>query len=69
METRIYKIGSEISGHLSKNLWQPKMSKFGPYFQQLRNMITNISGTEQDIVSGKWHRNFANCTLSCTADL
>jgi len=51
--TQIYKIVSEIWGPSPKNFDGPMMSKFGPDFRQLYNLVTNISGMEQDIVKSK----------------
>ena len=53
MVTRIYKIGSEIRGSALIKCGGPKTAKIGPIFGQLRNLIANISGKEQDIIEWK----------------
>jgi len=53
MVTQIYKIRSEICGTPSaRNLAAEKL-KFRRDFGQLRDLITNISGTQQHIVDWK----------------
>jgi len=55
MVTQIYKIRPEIWVAPSTPLrfGGPKPSKFPRYFSQLRDLIANIFGTQQDIVNRK----------------
>jgi len=58
MVTQIYKIRSEIWVAPSPSeIWRPQNIKFWYNFAQLRNLIANISGTQQDVVI---------CRLFCT---
>jgi len=55
MVTRIYKIRQKFSWPLSPppKFGGPKTSKLRRDFAQLRDLIANISGTQQDIVNRK----------------
>ena len=53
MVTQIYKIRSEIWVALSSEIRQPKNIKILCNFTQLCDLIVNISGTQQDIISWK----------------
>jgi len=48
-------------------IWRPKTSKFRRDFGQLRDLIANISGTQQDVVSRK--NDIANYRNSRTGKL
>jgi len=50
MATQIYKIRTEI--WVTPEIWLSKNIKFPRDFAQLRDLIANISGTQQDII--KW---------------
>jgi len=51
MVTQIYKIRSEISVAPSHEISRTKNVKFQHDFRQLRDLIVNISRTQQDIVN------------------
>jgi len=52
--TQIYNTRSEIwVTSSSPEIWQPQNVKFRRDFAQLRDLITNVSGTQQDIVNRK----------------
>jgi len=53
MVNQIYKIRSEIWVDPTLKSGSPKTSKFWRDFPQLHDLITNISGTQQDIVERK----------------
>jgi len=53
MVTAIYKIGLEIWGLPPTKKWRPKNSQFWRDFGYRRNLIANISGLEQAIISRK----------------
>ena len=62
MVMHIYKRRSEIYGPFSPKIWWPKNVNFLRDFGQLYDLIVNISGIQQDIVS----RKIANCDYSST---
>ena len=53
MATQIYKIWSEIWVAPYHRNWHPEAPKFPHNFTQFCDLITNIFGTQQDIVSRK----------------
>jgi len=53
MVTQICEIPSDILEAPPSEVWPPKNMKFWRNFRQIRDLIANVSGTQQDIINQK----------------